>query len=560
MKKTNILALSLVASLSLQAAQPHVPNIGDALQQVKPPKIKQEKKELPKVEMQKEKPLKEFYDSKKIAIKNITVDRVVHVDYEDIREIVSAYENRDLSFADIQEIASKITKLYRANGYFVARAYIPEQNILKENNNLKFSIIEGEYGEFELRNHSLVKDSILQANLDNIKSKNIISTNTLERAMLIINDTPGATVTKAEVKPGKEVGSSDFIIGTDATSRYGGYILSDNYGSQYTGRHRLIAGADINSPFKIGDKLSILGLTSESAGLLNARLAYDFPLYENGLRANISYAKTTYELGNKYKDLDAVGTSDSITLKLTYPLIKSRLQKLDLYLDSSYNKMKDEIQANSVNIKKDSLVATLGADFTKDYIIFGANFQTRADVSYTIGNLEFENKVDEVQDKAGADINGVFSKVNVELGQDFELGQKTRWENSLQMQYALSGKNLDGSQDLSIGGIYGVRYYPDGEESAENGFIFNTELFYELPSFVSLNSKVSVFYDIGRVYATKNFTGDYARTLQDVGLGYTGSYKTLYLNTHLAKNLSNNMQSEEKKFDLKFLFQAGWIF
>lgn len=560
MKKTNILALSIAASISLQAAQPNIPNIGDALQQVKPPKLKEEKKELPKVEIQKAKPLKMFDDSKKIAIKNITVERVVHVDYKEIRKIVSEYENKELSFNDIQEIASKITKLYRANGYFVARAYIPEQDILKQGNDLKLSIIEGDYGEFKLHNNSLVKDSIIQANLDSIKGKNIVSTSTLERAMLIINDTPGATVTKAEVKPGKKVGTSDFIIGTEATKKYTGFILGDNYGSQYTGRNRLIAGTDINSPFKVGDKLSIVGLTSESAGLLNVRVAYDFPLYANGLRANVSYSKTTYELGNKYKSLEAIGVSDSVALKVTYPAMKSRLEKLDFYLDTSMNKMQDEIQTASTKIKKDSLVATIGVDFTKDYVIFGKNSQTRADVSYTFGNLGFADKQDRDDDKAGADINGAFAKINIELGQDFDINQKTKWENKLQIQQALSGKNLDGSQDLSIGGAYGVRYYPDGEESAENGFIYKSELFYTLPNFMSVTSKVSAFYDIGRVYASKNITGQKARTLQDMGVGYTGTYKSMYLNAHFTKNLSNNMQSEEKKFDLKFLVQAGLVF
>ena len=263
---------------------------------------------------------------------------------------------------------------------------------------------------------------------------------------------------------------------------------------------------------------------------------------------------------NKYKNLDAIGTSDSIALKINYPFIKSRLEKLDLYLDSSYNKMKDEMQISSSKIKKDAFVGSVGLDFTKDYVVFGKNSQTRANFSYTLGNLGFKNHADKIDDKQGADTNGLFSKINIELGQDFDINNEIRWENSLQMQYALGNKNLDGSQDLSIGGIYGVRYYPDGEESAENGYILNTELFYKLPNFKNLTSKISTFYDIGRVIASKNITGERARTLQDIGIGYYGTYNTLFVNTYLAKNLSSEMTSEDKKGDLKFLIQAGWVF
>lgn len=560
MKPTNIVTLSLVASLSLFAAPPHIPNIGDALKQVKPPILKKEEKALPTLEGTQEMQLKEFDSSKKVAIKNIIVDGTLHLNKEELQEIVSSYENKDLSFNDIHELTTKITKLYRVNGYFVARAYTPSQNIYEQDNNLTIAVVEGNYGEFELYNNSLVKNSIIQDNLDYIKKTSIISSASLERAMLVINDTPGANVSKAEVKPGKEIGTSDFVIGVDATNRYSGYTLADNHGSQYTGRHRLIVGADINSPFKLGDKLSLTALTSESAGLLNARVAYGFALHRSGTRANISYSKTTYELGDRYKNLDAIGTSDSITLEIVHSLIRSKPQNLKLYFDTSYNKMKDEVQVSSTNIKKDAFVGTIGLDFTKESVLFGKNSKTSADVSYTLGKLGFKNKEDKEQDKLGANTNGTFAKVNVDLGQDFDLSKDFRWQNSLQMQYALSGKNLDGSQDLSIGGIYGVRYYPDGEESAENGLILKSELFYKLPNFKNLSSNISVFYDIGRVYESKNITGEKARTLQGTGVGLTANYNSFFLNSYLAKNLSSNMLSEEEKFELKFLLQAGWVF
>lgn len=557
MNTKNIIALSIITSLSLSAAD--VPNIGDALKQVQPPKLNQEKKvELPTLK-QDVAPLKKFDDSKKVSVKSIEVQGVTKLDINKIKELVASYENKELSFNDMQEVASIITKLYRENGYFVARAYIPQQNILEKDNTLTINVIEGKYGQFKLENNSLVKDSIVQGNLDSIKDENIVSTNTLERAMLIINDTPGVVVSKAEVRPGQEVGTSDFIIGTEASKRFNGYILGDNYGSQYTGKHRLMAGVDINSPFNIGDKISISALTSEDSELLNGRVAYDFPLASNGLRGEFSYSKTTYDLGSSYNYLDAVGSSDSIGFKVTYPYIKSKLETLDLFADISYNKMKDEIQASSSKIKKSSYTLTAGLDYTKDHVILNKNSQTRFGLSLTYGDLNFNSDEDLNIDKAGADTNGRFSKINLELGQDFQINNKIRWENSLQAQYALGGKNLDGSEDLSVGGIYGVKYYPSGEESAENGFIYNTELFYTLPSFKELSSSVSVFYDVGRVYMSQNISDEQSRTLQAFGLGYYGSYKDFFLNAHLAQNIAHDVTSEDD-YSSKFLVQAGWVF
>ena len=557
MKKTNLIAVSLITSISLHAAS--VPNIGDALKQVKPPKIEREKKEIPQIKPQEEQVPKGLEDGKKIEVKKFLIDGAVHLNNEELKSIVSPYENQSLSFNQMLEITSLITKAYREKGYFVARAYIPHQNILTQNGSLKINVIEGNYGKFHLENNSLVKDEIVQANLDDIKDKNIVSSQTLERAMLIINDTPGVVVNKAEVRPGKELGTSDFIIGTDATKPYNGYIIADNYGSQYTGKHRIMAGVDINSPFKIGDKISTFAMTSEKTGLLSGKVGYEFPLHANGTRAEISYSKTTYELGSTYKNLDAVGSSDSIAARVSYPIIRTRLENLNSYAEISYNKMKDEIQNINSMVKKDTYVAIAGLDYTKDELMFNKNSQTRSGLSLTVGRLSFEDVADKQNDKAGANTQGQFSKINIELGKDIELLPTLRWENSFQAQYALGNKNLDGSQDLSLGGINGVKFYPDGEESAENGYIFNTELLYTLPTFKALNSTVSIFYDIGRVTISDNFSNEEFRTLQDFGVGYYGSFKDFFINAHLAYNIAHNVTSQDD-YGNRMMMQAGWVF
>ena len=556
MKKTNIIALSIITSISLQAA--NVPNIGDALKQVQQPKIKKEKKDIPQIKIEQNVP-KELKDGKKIEIKKFLINGAKHLSNGELKAIVTPYENQNLSFKDMQEISTLITKAYREKGYFVARAYIPQQNIFSQDGSLKINVIEGNYGDFVLENNSLVKDERVQGNLDAIKDENIVSTNTLERAMLLINDTPGVQVTKAEVKPGKEVGTSDFIIGTEATNKYSGYVLADNYGSQYTGKHRIMAGADINSPFKIGDKLTFSGLTSEEIGLINGRVAYNFPMNDKGLRGEVSISKTTYELGSSYSNLDAVGSSDSITFRTEYPYVRSRLKNVNVYAQLSLNNMKDEIQSTNTETKKSSKVLTVGVDYSEDKIVFNKNSQSRANFSLTAGNLKFKDAADKQTDENGANTNGTFTKVNLELGQDFELTPKIRWENSLQMQYALGDKNLDGSQDLSLGGINGVKYYPDGEESAENGYIFNTELFYSLPNYKNLNSSVSVFYDVGRAFMSQDTTNEAPRTLQSFGVGYYGSYKDAFINAHLAQNIQHDVTSQ-KDYSNRLMLQAGWVF
>ena len=555
MKKTSIL---LATTLSLYAAP--VPNIGDVLKEVKPPKVEKKKELLPPLQQESEEYKKSFKDGRKIFIKSYSISGNTQINTKKLQSILKPYEARNLSFKEIQEIVSLITKTYKDEGYFVARAYIPTQNLQAQDGVLKIAIIEGNYGEFKLENSSLVKDSILQDKLDVTKTKEVIAIKDLQRALLLINDTPGVKVSSTKIAAGEELGSSDFIIGTQTTQPYNGYIVGDNYGSKYTGKHRVMAGVDINSPFKIGDKISLSALSSEDMGLLNGRVGYGFPIYENGLRGELSYSKTTYELGDKYKSLDALGNADSFVALFTYPIIRSNSENLNTYLRTSYNKMKDEIRTTLSNIKKNTVVSKVGIDYLKNHLIFNKYSQTKIDTSLSFGRLEFKNAVDKADDKKGANTNGNFSKINIELENNTLLNEKINWKNKIQLQYALGNKNLDGSEDLSLGGINGVKLYPSGEESAENGYIYTTEATYTLPSYVEINSKIGLFYDIGKVKMSKDITNEKSRTLQDIGLSYYASYKDFFLNTYLAHKVGAARVTSNNDYDTRFMFQSGFTF
>jgi len=555
MKKTSIL---LATTLSLYAAP--IPNISDFLNEVKPPQIEKKKEVLPPLQQESDEYKKSFKDGKKVFIKSYSISGNTQIGTKKLQTILKPYEEKELSFKEIQEIVALITKTYRDEGYFIARAYIPTQDLQAQDGVLKIAIIEGKYGEFKLENSSLVKDSILQAKLDTAKNKQVIATKDLQRALLLINDTPGVKVSSTKIAAGKEVGSSDFIIGTQTTQPYNGYVIGDNYGSDYTGKYRVMAGVDINSPFKIGDKISLSALSSQDMGLLNGRVGYSFPIYQNGLRGELSYAKTTYELGDKYENLDALGSADSFVALFTYPVIRSNGENLNTYLRTSYNKMNDEIRASSSEVEKNTLVSKVGLDYLKNHLIYDKYSQTKIDASLSFGKLNFQNSIDKTDDKAGANTNGNFSKINIELENNTMLTDTINWKNKLQLQYALGDKNLDGSEDLSLGGANGVKLYPDGEESAENGYIYNTEVTYTLPSYVGINSKIGLFYDIGKVKMSKDITNEKSRTLQDIGLSYYASYKDFFLNTHLAQKVGAARVTSNNDYDTRFMFQAGFTF
>jgi hemolysin activation/secretion protein len=150
MKKYFISATVVVAAVAA-----NLPNSSTILRQVQPLKeLHVEEKPLVEVGgVEKYTPImQDDTNGKKIFVKAFKLTHVMNVSETQLQEALKPYIGKELSFSELQEAASVITKFYRSKGYFVVRAYIPKQKI--ENNIVEIAVIEGYYGKFKIDNNS----------------------------------------------------------------------------------------------------------------------------------------------------------------------------------------------------------------------------------------------------------------------------------------------------------------------------------------------------------------------------------------------------------------------
>ncbi len=568
MKK--LLSLSILTTSSLLAVSPNI----DAIQNsISVPKIIEDKKQENKNELIEisgkksyEPMLVDDKSGKKLLIKDYTFDGNNHVSSEELSSLINEYKNKELNFAELQNIASIITKEYRNRGYFVARAYIPKQKLEENNNILKFSIIEGNYGEIKVENNSNVKDFVVQSMLDDAKSKdNVVLADTLERSMLIVNDTPGIIVSQADVKPGIEVGSSDFLIKTEKTSFYDGYVVSDNYGSKYTGKNRIMSGINLNSPLQIGDKFSVSGLLSNGNDIENYKMGYSFPLMGNGLRGETNYSKTNYDLvnlGQTTPDGIYDGYTVNVEAGISYPIIRTKMENLNLSMIYSNKELKDYYD-NEISKDRETNSVKVGLDYTKKHTLLGFDSALKIETFYTLGDLDIKDEISKQSDKEGVNTQGSYSKININVGNELQFTPIYSLNTNIKTQYAFKQKNLDGSEDFTLGGSEGVKVFNDSEQSVENAILFNAELIAQLPDISNLNHKIGMFYDIGTGTMSDN-SKDVEfekRTLKDLGVGYYINYKSSFAKIQAARVVGNeNIESENVGSNSRILAQAGFVF
>jgi len=82
--------------------------------------------------------------TKRFPVSKIEVSGNSVIGSDQIAAIVTPYEGKDLSLDDLRRVASQISELYRAKGYFLSAAYVPNQDVT--NGVARIDVVEGKIG------------------------------------------------------------------------------------------------------------------------------------------------------------------------------------------------------------------------------------------------------------------------------------------------------------------------------------------------------------------------------------------------------------------------------
>ena len=112
---------------------------------------------------------------------------------------------------------------------------------------------------------------------------------------------------------------------------------------------------------------------------------------------------------------------------------------------------------------------------------------------YTRGNSDQRNALALASDSVTRRIQGDFSKLSYKLGWLSKLPQS--WSLNANLRGQLAGDNLDSSEQFSLGGVNGIRAYPTGEGSGDEGWLASLNLGKKFSDTLSAH----LFYDAGSI-------------------------------------------------------------
>lgn len=490
-------------------SQEKPPGAGDAGRILNQENERQKTKEIPKqipkslLEESKKKEVKT--SDEKVLIKSFKLEGdIKSFSVSELQNLLLDLNGKSLAFDQIQIAADRIKDFYNSKGFFLAQAIIPKQEI--KDGVLIIFINEGKLDSkepYKINKKNLrISEDRIKAYMDNALKDNFLK-DSVERGLLNINDNPGVR-TSLMLEPGIDPGSTKMVLDINEGPLVQGTVSVDNYGNRYTGDLRATASVDFNNPTGIGDQIGILGTKAIEGDLEIKKISYNFPIGTNGLRGGAFYSIVDFKVGKELSGSRFTGKAENANLNLKYPIYRSTAESLltNFNYDKKYLY---NATAGAATSDKELDNYTLGFTYQKiDQFISGG--YTQVSINFTRGDLDLSKVADSLntdQGTSGYKTNGSFNKQNLQLSRIQQLPEKFTLNFVGDAQFA--SKNLDTSEKMSLGGPSGVRAYPSGEASGDEGYRYSLDLRYSLGNFPYFGDITPlIFYDYGRIKQYKN--------------------------------------------------------
>ncbi len=420
----------------------------------------------------------------------------------DFRPILSEWENRPLTLADIYNVSDLLTDFYHQRGYRFAAVTVPAQQV--DGGVVRLEVIEGKVDRVEFTGDTSYRQEFLQQQVEDLKPGTLLLYETVERELLMLNDLPGL-VARSVMQPGADYGTSKIEVNL-AETRVEYEAVLDNHGTENIGETRLSGGVTWNNPFGIGDSLRV-GLTQSEDSLLTFfSIDYSASLGSRGGRLLAGASLADYEVGGDFEALDLEGSNTSYTLGYRHPVVRSRERNAGV--TATWRRVETELEAAGVKLQEN----TVDLDLLElsGYYQFTHNRATKVLLT-SIATTNFKDNGDGDENDA--------VQLKLDFGLQHEWSFANGWSSFNRAQYVWSDQQLPDTEKFAVGGPFSVRGYAPSEVRGDSGGFASAEL-RRYFSGGGFNGHVALFGDAGMVdQADPSSVSSTSRTAYGLAVG-----------------------------------------
>ena len=237
---------------------------------------------------------------------------------EELTKVTQPFVARPLSFAELFQARSAITKLYTDNGYVNSGAYIPPQEM--NSGKITIQVLEGELEAINVTGTKRLNPNYIRKRLE-IAAGKPVNIDSLLSALQMLRLDPLIDNISAELSAGVRPGTSLLDISIEEADTFKVSTNFDNGRSPSVGTNRRGVGITHNNLFGFGDKFDFKYTNTDGSNSFD--FTYSIPVNARNGQLSFSYGTNSNDvIEEPFNPLDIESESRYYELNLRQPLIQ----------------------------------------------------------------------------------------------------------------------------------------------------------------------------------------------------------------------------------------------
>jgi hemolysin activation/secretion protein len=262
----------------------------------------------------------------KVLVKEIRITGAEAIPASEFQPIVAPYVGKEADLSDLRKAADAITDEYRARGYNLARAIVPEQDL--SSGVVEIRVLEARIGKITVQGNNYYSNRLIEGEFAGLLSDKAVKQSTLEKGLLLLNDQYPDINATAGLQAGAEPGTTDIVVSAKDILPVHLTIDYNNFGVQQVSRHILGVQLDASDPW-LGSHFAYRENTGfDPTTTHNRRASLDLPINNYGTRFGGYFANGNFAVGGDFASLNETGTQEGWGLSFTHPFMRTRSHKL----------------------------------------------------------------------------------------------------------------------------------------------------------------------------------------------------------------------------------------
>jgi len=455
---------------------------------------------------------------------------------DDLKFIVSPYEERNISSEELHDVKNKISKFYYTNGYVNSGAVIPDQKV--SDGHIKIKIVEGILPEISVSGNTWLKSDYISRRLEIATGdgKAPLNINVLQDRLKIIKQDPIVENINAYLSPGLKLGEAELEVSVKEARPYFLNFEFSNSNSPSVGSYRGDFIFEHINTTGYGDRIRIkYGITE---GLDTYASKYVFPISRWGTTFSLIADRSKSEVViEPFEILRICADTTTLGFGFKHPFYKTVASEFLMGLNferrksNTYIDIDQNISFTTGVYHGESNVSVLR--FTQEWIQKSLSQVIAARSTISLG-LDIFDATDLTEEPDSGELLQGHENENIPKGTFTTWLGQFQWIKRFsdtqlisRLDIRLSDSPLLPIEKFSIGGRGTVRGYRENQMTPDNGIVASLEwripvAHWNIPA-LTKNQKMGTitlapFFDYGWGGNTKSKQPD-PKSISSIGLG-----------------------------------------